>query len=471
MTDFFPRYRFLFALLVPLFFISCSATRKATEKHSPGDLPAVPVSEIDIPIQIAAAPLLAKGEQVVPTIFTSDAWPNFTQPSCDFKYKYRFVRSALHLSCSNNTIGVRFSGSYQVAGSRCLCTAGLPVTPWISGSCGFVPQPMRNVNITLRSGLKFLPSYQVQTQTAVDLIQAADRCQVSVFSSDITQLVVDSIRSSLLGFITSMDFTISSLRFDKSLQKLKDSSYRKISIGKYGYLLIDPSAIRIGQLNFARDSFSISAGMSFHPKIGSDPTMPDGGTKTFPPLQQQEGGRGIRIFLDAVYDYAFISKLLYDSLHNRVFDVKGRTIVIKDISLKGLENDHLELKVDFAGSNHGSIYVRGTPQLDTARQTLTLQNLSYSLEGADLALKLARSLFRSKIRKTIEGNSYLDVGALVKSNLPAIDHLLNKELTKGVFSSGKTQDIRITGMKVSAGNIHFQLLLAAQLSILCNGIF
>ena len=99
-----------------------------------------------------------------------------------------------------------------------------------------------------------------------------DKCEVSVFSSDITQLVMDSIRSSLATFIYAMDQTIAGLSFVKYVNQLRDSSYRKINIGKYGYFLLNPSALRIGQLNYVKDSFSISLGVSCRPLFSSDPS-------------------------------------------------------------------------------------------------------------------------------------------------------------------------------------------------------
>ena len=59
-------------------------------------------------------------------------------------------------------------------------------------------------------------------------------------------------------------------------------------------------------------------------------------------------------------------------------------------AIKGIGNHQVELRIDFAGSNHGSIYLRGTPTLDTAKQTLSLPDVQYSLEGVDLALKMAK---------------------------------------------------------------------------------
>ena len=125
--------------------------------------------------------------------------------------------------------------------------------------------------MALSTNLQFLPNYTIRTITTINQIQPVDKCEVSVFSSDITQLVMDSIRSSLVAFSTSMDQTIAGLSFAKFVTQLKDSSYRKIAIGKYGYFLLNPSAFRIGQLNYVKDSFAISLGISCKPQFSSDP--------------------------------------------------------------------------------------------------------------------------------------------------------------------------------------------------------
>src|SRR5450432_3907096 len=393
-------------------FTACTTSKKVVSSREGNQaLPELPLSELDIPIQIAAAPILARAEKLVPSIFTSDGWPELMHPSCDFRYKYRFVRSNLQVSSTNNLISIRFGGNYQVSGSKCLCTAGIPVTPWISGSCGFQPQPLRRVNMALSTNLQFLPNYTVRTVTNINQIQPLDKCEVSVFSSDITQLVMDSIRSSLATFSSALDQSIAGLSFAKFVTQIKDSSYRKIVFGKYGYFLLNPTGFRIGQLNYSKDSFSISLGVSCKPQFSSDPANHIPVPASLPALLQTESRNGIRLYLNMNYDYDFLTKILRDSLHNRVFEVNGRTIVVKDAVIRGVDHHQIELRVDFAGSNHGSIYIWGTPLLDTAKQTLSLPDIQYSLEGEDLALKIARSLFRNKIRKTIQGKSYLDITA------------------------------------------------------------
>jgi hypothetical protein len=454
-------------LPVLIFFIACSSTKKTTgSKEELQTLPELPLSELDIPVKIAAAPVLAKAEKLVPAEFTSDTWPDFMHPSCDFRYKYRFVRTSLQISCMNNLLSIRFGGNYQVSGSKCLCTAGIPVTPWISGNCGFAPQPLRKVNMALSTSLQFLPTYQVRSTTIINQVQPVDKCEVSVFSSDITQLVMDSIRSSLAAFSSAMDQTISGLSFTKFVNQLKDSSYRKIGIGKYGYFLLNPTALRIGQLNYTKDSFSISLGISCKPQFSSDPVNHSPAPASLPALLQTESRNGIHLYLGINYHYDFLTNILRDSLHNKVFEVKGRTIVVKDASIRSIGNQQVELRVDFAGSNRGSIYLRGTPVLDTAKQTLSIPDMQYSLEGEDLALKIARSLFRNKIRKTIQGKSYLDVTAFLNANKTTIDQQLNREWMQGIYSSGTLKEAKIIGMLVTSQNIQLQIYISGELKLL-----
>jgi hypothetical protein len=454
-------------LTILIIFLGCSSAKKAIHsKQEEQSLPELPLSEIDVPFKISAAAVLSKAEKLFPIEFTSEGWPAFIYPSCDFRYKYRFVRTALQISAANNLISIHFGGTYQVSGSKCLCTAGIPVTPWISGNCGFAPQPLRKVNMSLKISLQFLPNYQVRTTTIVDQVQPVDRCTVSAFSSDITQLIMDSIRSSLVSFSSSMDQNIASLGFTKLLSQIKDSCYRKVPIGKYGYFLFDPTALRIGQLNYAKDSFSISIGASCKPVFSSDQVSHIPVPASMPALLQTDSRNGIRLFVNMSYDYDFLTKILRDSLHNKVFEVNGRTIVIKDASIRGLDHHQLELRIDFAGSNHGSIYLHGTPVLDTSKQTLNIPDIQYSLEGEDLALKIARSLFKSKIRKTIQGKSYLDISALLGANKTIINQQLNREITKDVYISGDVREARITGMLVTKQNIQLQVFISGELKLL-----
>ena len=87
-------------------------------------------------------------------------------------------------------------------------------------------------------------------------------------------------------------------------------------------------------------------------------------------------------------------------------------------------------------------------------------------EGEDLALKIARSLFRNKIRKTIQGKSYLDITAFLNANKVMIDQQLNREWAPGINSSGSLKEAKIIGMLVTEQNIQLQVFISGELKIL-----
>ena len=448
---------------------SCSSSKKLSGSSTKlsDSLPALPASEIDIPLRIYGPPLLSKAESLAPKEITSDKWPAYVQPTCDFRYKYRFIRSGLDISCLNNTILVQLTGNYQVTGSRTLCSLNQPVSPWVSGSCGFGKEAMRRVNIGISSKLSFLPNYQLRSNTGIAQLIALDKCQVSMFSTNITDLILDSIRSSTLFFCTALDHSIAGLDFSGIFLSAQKLMYQT-SLGKYGWLHLQPESIRVGQLNYSKDSFRISVGMRCRPEVSPD-SLERPKNYLFPILEQAENRSGISLYLNVFYDYKFISKIISDTLRNKVFDINGRTIVIKDVVFKGNRQNQIEIRIDFTGTNKGSIYLRGTPELDTAKQILTVPDVSYSLESTDLVLRMAQSLFRNKIRKSLQGKSYLDIGALVRNKLPALDSQLNRELTKNVFSTAKTSSIRLIGLLGGPDRLQIQLHVRTELAISNTG--
>jgi hypothetical protein len=461
------KYPAFFLLALAFYGSSCSSSKKlstpAVSIHVPDTLPALPVSEIDAALKIAGRPLLAMADSIVPKEFTSDRWPAYLQPSCDFRYKYRFVRSAFTISCTNNQLFLQLKGNYQVAGGKCFCAMGKPVSPWISGNCGFGDEPMRRVEISIHSQLSFLPDYRVQTFTRTAPLVALDKCVMSMFSVDMTQLISDSIQSALNGVGSSLDKTVAGMDFSGYFHQTAAKALQKTAIGGYGYLSVNPLEIRAGTLNYVKDTFYLNVGVSCRPHLSSDSNHP--GTPFLPPLKTGAKKEGLSLYLQATYDYPFISKLLNDTLRNRTFLVKGRTVIIKDVTIRGIANHQIEIKIDFTGSHNGTAYFRGTPVLDTAKQALSVPDISYSLEKGDMMIKLARALLRNKIRRSLRGGSYLDLAALLKANLPALDAQLNRQLGSNLYSNGHIRELKLIGLLAGEKTLQAQLFINANLAI------
>ena len=453
-------------------FCACGPSKKLTapaETVMVGDsLPPLPSSEIDLPIKIAGRPLLLAADSLFPREFLSPGWPNFLQLSCDFRYKYRFVRSGFILRCTNNRITVAMEGNYQVAGGKCLCALGKPVSPWVMGYCGFDKEPMRRVDIAFSSLLNFQPDYHIRTSSVVDQVKALDPCTMSVFSVDMTQQITDSIRSSINFFCRSFDFASAKTDIASYLRQASARAWQKTPIGPYGYLIINPQSVRVGTLNYVRDTFAVSMGISCRPELSSDSRS--SAPPPLPPLRPGGYRNGVTLYLPANYEYAFISKLLNDSLRDKSFEYKGKNVIVKEVAVRGTEHHKIELRIDFAGSYAGRIYLRGTPVLDTARQTLNVPDISYSLESRDILLRMAKTLLRGKIRRNLQGNSVLDLAALLKTNWASLNAQLNRAIMPNLYTTGELKQLRLIGLLAGEKNIQAQLYLQADLAVTCTGL-
>jgi hypothetical protein len=288
---------------------------------------------------------------------------------------------------------------------------------------------------------------------------------MSVFSIDMTQQIVDSIGASINNFCKTLDVSIAKMNFSGNLHQNATRAWQKTAIGPYGYLVVNPTAMRIGTLNYQKDTFAISMGISCRPELDSDSSNP-AKLPPLPPLQSGSNRSGVTLYLPATYDYAFINKLLNDSFRNKSFEYQGQKIILKGMTVSGLSHHQVKVEVDFGGSHEGQFFVWGTPTLDTAKQELRVPDIQYELKSRDFLIRLARILFKNKIRENVRGNSFLDLAALLKANLPTLNAQLNRALAPGLFTTGSVRELKMIGLQAGEKNIQAQVYLRADVDII-----
>ena len=463
--------KWCFFLCVSSSLLSCVSSHKSAYNTLPVAtvLPALPESNINVPVKVVMTPFLAKAAVLVPKEVTSDGWPQYLQTSCDFHYKYRFVPGGFTFNCVNNQVQVRLSGTYQVAGEKCVCAFGQQTSPWIGGGCGFGKEPMRKTDIYINSQLQFQPNYTVHTRTTAQKASAYEKCTVSMFNLDITQQVMDSIKSSTNAFCYSMDSVVNGLDFSSTTKALAERINKKIPLDKYGFLKINPSAVKMGKMNSLKDTLQAVLGIYCFPELHSDST--NNYTASFlPPLQNAEPEPGITIFTNARYDYPFINSIINQLIKDTSFEIEGRKVIIKKVQLNGADNGKVEMLVDFDGDKKGSLYLTGTPLLDTASQVIVMPDLDYSLKSNDFVLNIGKTFFSNKILKALREKATISITDLVDQNRKSIDAQLNKKIMEGVFSIGSLKDIRVLSLVAGKDVLQAQTCTRALASIIITNL-
>jgi hypothetical protein len=462
--------KYFLALMVMSLFLSCTSSKKTTATFIPAAaLPPLPESNINVPVKIVMPQLLAKAATLIPKQVTSEGWPAYLKIGCEFQYKYRFIPGNFVFNCVNNQVQVKLNGTYQVAGERCICAMGKQTTPWVGGSCGFADEPMRNTEIYISSQLNFQPNYTVRSSTTTQKVTAAEKCTVTMFKMDITQQVLDSIKASTNIFCQSMDSLINGFDFSSTTKNLAERINKKIALSKYGYLKINPSAAKMGQLNYYNDTLQAVLGISCFPELHSDSTN-NFSAAFLPPLQSADVASGVTVYTNARYDYAFITSLVNQLVKDSSFLLEGNRIVIKNILINGVDNGKVEIKIDFAGNKTGTIYLVGSPKLDAIQQIISMPDLDYSLKSNDVMLRLGKTFFNNKIIRLLREKATIRINELVEKNRTAINAQINKKVAEGAMSQGSLTDIRVVALLTGKDMIQAQTCTRANIGIIMTGI-
>jgi hypothetical protein len=454
----------VYLLFLPLIIIACGTQKKSAPSATVTTLPPLQETVINVPVKFFAKPYIRQAESMAPLEFTSEKWPEYYLSSCDFRYKYRFVRSNLGFACTNNRMTITFSGNYQIAGSKTVCAFGKQVSPWINGSCGFGNEPMRRVMITINSALEFLPNYTLRTTTLPEKIQAIDKCTVTIFNNDVTQLVIDSIGSSVAAFGSYMDNTIAGMNFTSTLQTLASKVGKKIPLMDYGYIKLNPSAVKAGRLNYRQDTLYFTLGVACYPELSSDSSNLSV-TNFLPPLTTSDLPAGFVINTNGNYEYPYIDSLLTRFISNKTFNLEGEQVIIRQVEVRGLDNNKVEFKIDFAGTKRGLLFLTGTPKLDVNSQVISIPDLDYSLKTGDLLLNVGKTLFNKKILNMMREKAVLKIGELYQQNKLSLDSAFNRSITPQIATSGNSEDIKLTGLVIRKDNILFQVRLKGLLTL------
>lgn len=452
-----------------LFFLaSCGSSKKAVT--SPAEpparlLPALPVSQINIPVKVYMKPLLNLMDSMTAKEFTSEKWPNYLQSSCDFRYKYRFVRSPFVFTCVNNKVNIGFRGNYQIAGSRCVCAFDKQVSPWVSGSCGFGDEALRRVDLNISSLLNLQPNHQVMTTTRLETLKPIDKCQVTLLQNDMTAEIMDSIKASVESYCTTFDNFVQAINNNDLLKQWRSGGSRVMPISHYGFLNLNPSMLRVGRFNVNRDTLYFSLGFQGTPQFSSDSNRLV--TRApLPPITNADNNGTISTYLNAVYEYKFFNKLLNDSLSNKPFEVEGRTFVIKDINIRGSNDGKIAVDVSFTGNRKGVLHLSGTPVLDTARQFLSMPDISFALDTKDILVNIAKGMFRKRIIKELQGKSVLDIAALLQKNKPLIEARLNQPVTAWMSTAGQLESVKVVGLLPQKDYIQVQVYIKGSIVLI-----
>lgn len=438
------------------------------------NLDSLPFSEINIPVQVNLKPIFAMAERTVDTVFTSDGYPDgWVQEGCDTRYRYIFRRSPLQMKASGLSLDIGFTGFYKITGSTRVCVNGAILSPWTPAcTCGAGSEGERRVQVSFTSSVSLQPDYKVKLNVKRNEPKPLDKCEVCFWGQDITKVVMKGLSAELDVSKDAMMASYGQVDLRSRFQQIWDQLNQVNNVYGLGWLQLNPQQIHINNIYAKNDSLNIFLGLSARPVIRFE--KPETVQSRIPLLSGLQRNPGFNIFLDAVLQYDSLSNLLNQQVAGKQFDLnKGpvkKTFIVKACRLYGSGNEKLIIKVDFAGSNEGVLYLTGKPVYDKDTHLLEVKDIEFDIRSKAALLKAADWLFNKRIINEISKYARYDLSAYIDSAKTTMNQQLNKEWMPGISSTGNINTIRLAGIFPLSNHLVIRSNCTGDLSVKVDAI-
>jgi hypothetical protein len=444
------------------------SSQSSTAQQPVINIDSLPLSQIIIPIQINLKPIYALAEKHVDTVFTSPNYPEgWVQLDCATRYKYHFRRSPLVMKTSGTTMNLSFTGFYQIIGSSRACVKGISLSPWTTPcSCGFT-EGERKVAVNFTSTFSFQPNHQVNVKVTRKEPQPITKCTVCFWGQDVTTQVMNGLKEELDAAKKAIEDSFRIVNTRPYMQAAWNKLNELYTIPGLGYLKLNPKQMHMENISAKDDLLNINIGITASPTINFE--KPAITPSLVPNLTSAGGKSGFNIFLDAALNYDSLSHVVNGYLQGKRFDFKetifNRHVIVDSCRVGGNAEGDLLVDVNFSGSHNGSVSFKGKPFYNEQTKSIEVADLDYDLVTKDFLLKTARWLFNKKIISELKKYTTFNMNSYYDTASQALDTWINKEWMKGIKSTGKVNELKITNVKALPQYLYIQTNCAGNLGL------
>ena len=466
------RLKLLFFTCLYCIVFHCSAqTLKGVSLKKTID--SLPLSEINIPLQISLKPFYQLAEKNVDTVFTSPNYPvDWVQADCATRYKYYFRRSPLQLAASGTTLNLGFTGFYKIVGSTRVCVKEAVLSPWTPPcQCGF-SEGERKVTIGFSSSFQFQPNYILKTKVLRSEPKAINKCTVCFWGQDITTVVMKGLKEELDISKKAIEDSFGAINLRPYIQQAWNKLSEVYTIPEVGYLALNPKLLHMENLNAKNDFLNITIGISATPVISL--IKPGTGLSQVPNLTSSKNKDGFSIFLEAALQYDSLSRVMNNLLVNKRFELSEglikKHIIVQKTEVSADTQGNLVIKLDFTGSHNGTAYFVGAPVYNAATKTIEVEHLNYDLKTNSLLLKTAKWLFNKRIVTEMKKYASFNLTPYYDTASKTLNSWINKEWTKGIKGSGMVSDLKLVSVFALPEHLLIRSNCTGKLNVLVSEI-
>jgi hypothetical protein len=455
-----------FLLLLPLFIWSCKSIdipKPMVELMDP-PIPILPVSQINVPIEIDLQSQLKEVEKSLPKIFEGK------QEQCEgISFAYKFIREPINFQLKKTSFYYEVDGKFELKLNYCpKCHSlwddnGSCTVPRIYASCG-VGEPMRRVKVGYNTSVSISDSYTFNTETKLKLFDVLDPCEITVFKYDATSQVEKQVKSQLQSLEKEIDKQIEAVDIRSSIKDVWRQLEEPIDLSGYGFLYLKPKNMALSSVTF--DAVNKRAELTA--ELKAEPFITTNYESTvysnLPKQTKYTTGQGFALNILVKASYDSINKLMNKDLMGYKIPFNGKEIVVDSLHIIGNQEQKIVIQVYFSGSKKGVFFLVGTPII-TEDQFFVLTNLAYDLNSKSVLLKTAKWMFDKRILEELNKSAKYDLNPLLSETKNSITQQLNTKLDEGVFLSGSADRLTVSNIRLGVSGFFLTTEVSGNLKL------
>lgn len=457
-------YRFVLCGVI-FSLVGCATIEPLTPEKSVEEIPPLVQKEssVYIPIKINLQPYLKEADKSIPMVF------NGKEEHCEgVSYSYKFDRDPITFKGVGNGLYYEIAGKYALNLNYCPQCASLfdrenhCLVPRIYASCG-VKEPMRRVTVGYATTITIEPNLSIKSHTSLKKFETVDPCEITVFKFDATDKLKKEVTSVLKALENDIDTKINAIDIRSEIESAWKIMDQAISLGKYGFLSIQPKALSLSDIRFENKDALVDLNLTMQPTITNNAlTKKD---IKIPSLEKHTKSKGFDIHLEIKTTYDSLSTLLTNELAGKEITIKNNRFIFNSVKVDGASKKRLSMQIAFSGKRSGTLYLLGTPVCDTNNQVISFPDLDFDIKTKNALLKSAKWLFSDKITDIMRENSRFDLKPQLAEMKKTLQTELNREITKGVTLSGKISTIRVTHIHPTTKELYIQVNSSGELRL------
>jgi len=439
--------QFLAVALLPLLLYSCATTKPlAPVPVATADIPKIvqPLSNVEVPVTVDLKSYFVQAENSVPNKYSDNQ-----QPCEGLRYYYTFSRTPFTITGSNNTVNLKFVGSYGFTASYCAKCSGLfsdkpqCLVPAVSAQCGISPEPPRHMEISYRSTINVTPDFHLKSKTILyPAPKPLDRCNVFMGNIDVTDRLIQYITDPLNDLGKQVDAKIAAYNIRPMVEQIWKNLATEYKAGDIGYVYINPESVRLSNFSLNGSQLTFSVGVSAKP-VFTTVSVPQP-TRPMPNLSAYVPANGFNVYLDLLEGYDHLTKTVNQQVVGMNAQVAGKEFIVDGTKIWG-SGKQIVMQVDFKGSSTGTIYLVGTPTYDPKTHELSFPDLSFDLQTKAWMLKAAKWMFNGKITDMIRQRATYNLGQFLADTKVRMQKELSRDMGSGIRS-----EVSIKGLDIQA---------------------